>query len=115
MVGGNTHDKGLATKMGYFYVENNNNSTTSGNTYKYNITTETNATTGSFKSHNSGETNYQTGQYHGYALGDCGSSCQENTSWKSYFFTDSHVAGGGTMQPKGTPGRSSGHCLSRED
>ena len=115
MIGSNTHDKSMATKMGYFYSENNGNGTTSGNVYKYNVTTESGTTTGSFKSHNAGETNFQTGQYHGYGMGDCGDSCQENTTYKSYYFTDSHVAGGGTMESKGTPGRSSGHCLSRED
>jgi hypothetical protein len=113
VVGAQTHSKALPTKHYRFYVENNGNSTSTNEVYRYNVVTDTNAVSPNFKPWVGGETNYEQGQYHGYGLGHCGIGCQSNHSFKTYFFTDAHVAGGTTMEPKGQAGASSGGNASR--
>jgi hypothetical protein len=97
------------------YVENNGNSTEghSGQVRNYNTTNDTHIGCNSFKPWRGGETNYEIGQDHGYGLGHCGDGCQSNHSFKSFYHTDSHLAGGTTMQPKGHDGMSSAGCGSR--
>lgn len=113
--GGQTHSKTLPSKHGRMYVENNGNSTsgTNGDTRRFVSATDTHTGCSSFKTNYGGETNYEVGQDWGYGLGMCGAACQENTSFKSYYHTDSHVMGGTTMQPKGHDGASSGACATR--
>jgi hypothetical protein len=114
-VGGQTHSKTLPSKHDRMYVENNGNSTEghSGQVRKYDVTTDTHSGCNSFKPWYGGETNYEVGQDHGYGLGHCGVGCQSNHSFKTQYHTDSHTAGGTTMEIKGHDGASSGGCGSR--
>ena len=108
VVGAQTHSKALPTKHYRFYVENNGNSTSPNEVYRYNVVVDTNAVSSNFKPWTAGETNYEQSQHHGYGLGHCGIGCQSNHSFKTYYFTEQHVAGGTTMEPKGHSGASSG-------
>ena len=108
VIANQTHAKALPSKHYKWYGENNGNSTSANQVYKYFTTTDTNAVSPNFKPWTAGETNYEMGQNHGYGLGACGVNCQDNATFKTYYHTDGHVAGSTAMEIKGHDGASSG-------
>jgi hypothetical protein len=100
--------KGLSSKWGYGY--NASGSYAGSSTlYKFNDVTRTYASSIS-RPESCGEENCQVGQDWGYTLGSYNGGNQTNNSTKVSYTTDSCVAGGSTMQPKGHGGMSSGSC-----
>jgi len=99
--------KGLSSKHGVGY--NASGSYAGSSTYyKFNDTTGSQLSTMS-RPESCGEENCQVGQDWGYTLGSYDGNQTNNTTKVSYL-TDSVVAGGSTMQPKGHGGMSSGCC-----
>jgi hypothetical protein len=53
------------------------------------------------------------GQDHQYMLGMY-NGAQNNIAWKFMYASESGAQGGASMEPKGKPGASSGHCSWRD-
>ena len=62
---------------------------------------------------NCGEENFACGQDWGYMIGNY-DGAQNNGSFKWYYYTETGVNGGTTMEPKGKAGASSGFCTWRD-
>ena len=119
--------KSLPSKLQYSYA-GNDGSYAGGTTFRrtnfYTDTTEHPTPNISKVQTNSGEENYAMAQAHGYLLGNH-NGAQNNLSMKFTYATETGVAGGATLEPKGSGqgngsggavainGRSSGLCAWR--
>lgn len=109
--GAHGQQKGLMAKTGYGYG-GGEGSYSGGYTYrKTNIESESQASNfGRPGGWGFGEDNYGMGQDWGYMLGEHDPSGQNNRSFRYTYATDSGSQNGGTLEPKGHGGASSGHC-----
>lgn len=111
--GAHGQQKGLSSKdgKGYGGAQGNYNG---GNQFRVtNIESESNITTVGKPFGNMGEENYGHGQDKGYCLGTY-DGAQNNRSFVLTYATNSGFETGGTTQPKGKGGCSSGHCSFRD-
>ena len=97
--------KANSSYMGWFYMKNGGNCTTS--IWKINDYTGTQLT--SWNVENSGEENYQMGSFKGYCLGHY-NGAQNNNSYKMSYTSDTWSQGGNNMEPGGHAGMSSAGC-----
>ncbi len=111
--GAHGQQKGLSSKDGKGYG-GNEGSYNGGNIFRVtNIETESNITNVGKPFGNMGEENYGHGQDKGYCLGTY-DGAQNNRSFILTYATNSGFETGGTTQPKGKGGCSSGHCSFRD-
>ena len=76
------HSKSMSSKRDFALVENGGNSSY---TYtRHNFSSETNQNNWTNKPNTCGETNFAEAQDWAYAMGCCGSTCQNNWFWKQY-------------------------------
>ncbi len=111
--GAHGQQKGLSSKVGRGYggAQGNYNG---GNQFRVtNIETESGISTVGKPFGNMGEENYVHGQDKGYCIGTY-DGAQNNRSFILTYATDSGFETGGTTQPKGKGGCSSGHCGFRD-
>ena len=104
--------KGISSKLTYLYAGNEGNYAGGNNLRRFNVSTETNVGNVSKPITNSGEENFDMGQNWQFMLGMYNGE-QNNRSWRFNYSTDSGYEGGGTMQSKGVPGRSSAYSAHR--
>jgi len=112
-VGAHGQQKGMPSKVGYGWAGNEGSYNGGYQLRKFNTATETNETIVPKPIGNSGEENFTMGQHEQYMLGMYDSG-QNNRAWKFSYTTDVGYEGGASMQPKGKPGRSSGHGYWRD-
>lgn len=88
------HSKSLSSKRDFALVENGGNSSY---TYtRHNFAAETLQNNWTNKPNTCGETNFAEGQDWGYAMGCCGSTCQNNWFWKQFYTSTATVWLGGS-------------------
>lgn len=88
------HSKSMSTKLDFAFVENGGNGSY---TYtRHNFAAETLQNNWTNKPNTCGETNFTEGQDWGYAMGCCGSTCQNNWFWKQNFTNTASVWLGGS-------------------
>jgi hypothetical protein len=98
--------KAISSKLTYLYAGNEGNYAGGYNLRRFNVVTETNVGNVSKPIGNCGEEDFDMGQNWQYMLGNYNGE-QNNRSWRFNYATDSGYEGGGSMQSKGVPGRSS--------
>jgi hypothetical protein len=107
--GAHGQQKGLSAKWGYGYAGNEGNWAGGNNYRKCQHNSESSAGTfGRPGGWGMGEENHVMGQDWGYMLGQHDPSGQNNRSYRWNYSTDSGYVGGGSMEPKGQAGCSSG-------
>ena len=106
MNGVHGQQKAISSKLAYVYAGNEGNYAGGYNLRRFNVVTETNVGNVTKPIGNCGEEDFDMGQNHQYMLGNYNGE-QNNRSWRFNYATDSGYEGGGTMQSKGVPGRSS--------
>jgi hypothetical protein len=106
MNGVHGQQKGISSKLSYVYAGNEGNYAGGYNLRRFNVVTETNVGNVSKPIGNCGEEDFDMGQNWQYMLGNYNGE-QNNRSWRFNYATDSGFEGGGSMQSKGVPGRSS--------
>jgi hypothetical protein len=106
MNGVHGQQKGISSKLSYVYAGNEGNYAGGYNLRRFNVVTETNVGNVSKPIGNCGEEDFDMGQNWQYMLGNYNGE-QNNRSWRFNYATDSGYEGGGGMQSKGVPGRSS--------
>jgi len=104
--------KGISSKLTTLYAGNEGNYAGGNNLRRFSVATETNIGTVGKPITNCGEENFDMGQAWQYMLGNYNGE-QNNRSWRFNYATDSGFEGGGSMQSKGVPGRSSGYSAQR--
>jgi hypothetical protein len=104
--------KGISSKLNYLYAGNEGNYAGGYNLRRFSVATESNVGNVSKPIGNSGEENMDMGQAHQYMIGMYNGE-QNNRAWRFNYATDSGYEGGGGMQSKGVPGRSSGYSSHR--
>lgn len=88
------HSKSLSSKLDFALVENGGNGSY---TYtRHNFAAETLQNNWTNKPNTCGETNFAEGQDWGYAMGCCGSTCQNNWFWKQNYTNTASVWLGGS-------------------
>lgn len=88
------HSKSLSSKRDFALVENGGNSSY---TYtRHNFAAESLQNNWTNKPNTCGETNFTEGQDWGYAMGCCGSTCQNNWFWKQFYTSTATVWLGGS-------------------
>jgi hypothetical protein len=98
--------KAISSKLTYLYAGNEGNYAGGYNLRRFNVVTETNVGNVTKPIGNCGEEDFDMGQNWQYMLGNYNGE-QNNRSWRFNYATDSGYEGGGSMQSKGVPGRSS--------
>jgi len=106
MNGVHGQQKAISSKLAYVYAGNEGNYAGGYNLRRFNVVTETNVGNVTKPIGNCGEEDFDMGQNHQYMLGNYNGE-QNNRSWRFNYATDSGYEGGGAMQSKGVPGRSS--------
>lgn len=104
--------KGISSKLNYLYAGNEGNYSGGYNLRRFSVATESNVGNVSKPIGNSGEENFDMGQAHQYMVGMYNGE-QNNRAWRFNYATDSGYEGGGSMQSKGVPGRSSAYSAYR--
>ena len=108
--GAHGQQKGLMAKTGYGYGGNEGSYSGGYNFRKTNISSESGAgNIGKPGGWGYGEENFGMGQNKGYMMGEHDPSGQNNRSYTFTYSTDSGSQNGGTQEPKGHGGASSGH------
>jgi len=110
--GAHGQQKAISSKVGKGYAGSEGNYAGGNSLRRFNLTTETNIGNVSKPITNCGEEDHDMGQAHQYMLGNYNGE-QNNRSWRFNYATDSGYEGGGTMQSKGVPGRSSAYSAQR--
>jgi hypothetical protein len=106
MNGVHGQQKAISSKLAYVYAGNEGNYAGGYNLRRFSVVTETNVGNVSKPIGNCGEEDFDMGQNWQYMLGNYNGE-QNNRSWRFNYATDSGYEGGGSMQSKGVPGRSS--------
>lgn len=106
MNGVHGQQKAISSKLAYVYAGNEGNYAGGYNLRRFSVVTETNVGNVTKPIGNCGEEDFDMGQNHQYMLGNYNGE-QNNRSWRFNYATDSGYEGGGAMQSKGVPGRSS--------
>ena len=110
----NNHQQKSVNSKGQYAWAGNEGTYNGGNNFRRtNWTTNTTSGTVPKPVTNSGEENLTLGQDHQYMLGMY-NGAQNNISWKFMYASESGANLGSTLEPKGKPGASSGHCSWRD-
>lgn len=104
--------KAISSKLSYLYAGNEGSYNGGYNLRRFSVATESNVGNVSKPIGNTGEEDFDMGQAHQYMLGNYNGE-QNNRSWRFNYSTDSGYEGGGSMQSKGVPGRSSAYSAQR--
>lgn len=110
--GAHGQQKGISSKLNYLYAGNEGSYSGGYNLRRFSVATESNVGSVSKPIGNSGEENFDMGQAHQYMVGMYNGE-QNNRAWRFNYATDSGYEGGGSMQSKGVPGRSSAYSAYR--
>jgi hypothetical protein len=112
MYGAHGQQKAISSKLSYVYAGNEGDYAGGYNLRRFSVVTETNVGNVSKPIGNCGEEDFDMGQNWQYMLGNYNGE-QNNRSWRFNYATDSGYEGGGSMQSKGVPGRSSAYSAQR--
>jgi hypothetical protein len=113
--GVSNHDQQKSIQSKYMWCwAGNEGSYNGGNSLRRtNMQTDTTMGTYSKPVGNSGEENFTLGQDWQYMIGMY-NGAQNNISWKWYYYTETGIQGGSSMEPKDKGGASSGTCAWRD-